>query len=192
MTDGASGNTGPTARRSVPVAVGLGSDRGGRARHLARGVQGLSALLGGLRCSRVYETEPVGVEHHGGEDTPVSFLNLCCTGRSAAPPSRLLEAFLELERREGRDRSRGPARTLDIDLLLYGESILDEPGLEVPHPRMTERAFVLVPLSEIAGDWRHPVAGRSIGELAEEVDGGGVEPYRGPLPSALEECRGDR
>lgn len=164
------------------VAVALGSNLGRRARHLAAGLAALEDLVADLRCSRVYETEPVGV----GDQPP--FLNMCCVGRSGAGARELLGALLEAERRAGRSRDgAAPApRTLDLDLLLYGEQRIDEPGLRVPHPRMRERAFVLVPLAEVAASWRDPESGLTVGELARRVETAGVERYGGPLPDELE------
>lgn len=169
------------------VAIGLGSNLGERAARLAEGVDGLSALLRDLRCSGVYETEPRDMAGAG------DFLNMCCTGWTRLSPRALLGALLELERVSGRrrDGTGGPApRTLDLDLLLYGDRVIDEPGLEVPHPRLAERPFVLVPLAEIAPDWTHPLAGASIGELAGRSDRRGMEPYRGPMPHLP--CRDER
>lgn len=170
----------------TPVAVGLGSNVGDRAAHLATGVGGLRSLLRDVRCSRVWETEPLGVpDDHG------PYLNMCCAGRTGLAPGELLARLLEIEEGAGRDRRRtgGGARPrrLDLDLLLYGDAVVDEPGLRVPHPRMRRRAFVLVPLAEVAGSWRDPETGRTVDELAGPVDRSGVEPYRGDLPGELEE-----
>lgn len=177
----------PAGTGGAPVAVGLGSNLGDRASNLAAGVRGLADLLEALRCSRVHETEPMGV---GGGHPP--YLNLCCVGRSSAGPRGLLEALLGIERAAGRRRPEGAdadprPRTLDLDLLLFGDRVVREPGLRVPHPQMRRRAFVLVPLAEVAGDWRDPVTGRTVAELAERVDASGVRPYGGDLPSDLGE-----
>lgn len=157
----------------VEVAVGLGSSRGDRAAHLARAHRRLAALLRDLACSHVYETEPVGDAGVG------RYLNACCVGRTAMEPGRLLERLQELEREAGRPPpgapGRGGARTLDLDLLLYGGCRVDEPGLRVPHPRLAARAFVLVPLAEIAADWPVPGAGATVGELAARTERSGVE-----------------
>ena len=84
----------------------------------------------------------------------------------------LLERLLAIELEFGRTRPYGGApRTLDLDLILYGDAIIDEPGLQVPHPRFRERRFVLEPLAEIAGDWRDPVSGQSITELLRSLKG---------------------
>lgn len=152
------------------VAIGAGTNLGARRAHLRRAAAELGRLLTDLRCSRVYETEPVGVA--GGP-----FLNLCCTGRTELGPGALLEELQALERRAGRpDPPRRGSRTLDMDLLLYGELTLYEPELRVPHPRLAERAFVLVPLAEVAGDWIVPGAGATVEELAERVGASGVRP----------------
>lgn len=167
----------------TPVAVGVGSNRGPRARHLAAGRAAVSRLLSDLRCSRVYETVPVG----GVEQPP--FLNMCCVGRATVGPEELLAALLEAEGRSGRDRASelsGGPRTLDLDLLLYGACRADRRGLRLPHPRMAERAFVLAPLAELIPGANVPGTGRTVGELAREVGPRGVEPV-GELDDLLEE-----
>lgn len=158
--------------RSVPVAVGLGSNRGDRARHLALGLRRLGELLDGLICSEVYETAPVG---EAGERP---FLNLCCVGRTSLAPGDLLDRLQEVEGEAGRPAvgaaGRSGARTLDLDLLLYGKRRLEEPDLTVPHPRLAERAFVLVPLAEVAAGWAVPGAGATVAELARDVEHEGM------------------
>lgn len=140
-------------------------------------------MLEGLRLSPVYETEPMGEAYAGQRP----FLNLCCVGETSLGPRPLLDRLLGLESEAGRTRPEGGggARTLDVDLLLYGGRVIDEPGLRVPHPRMAGRAFVLVPLADVAPEWRHPVVGEPVRALAGRVDAGGVRRYRGDLPEVL-------
>lgn len=147
---------------------------GNRREKLIFGRRSLASFVDELRCSRIYETEP----RYETDQPP--FLNACCVGRSHLPPAELLGRLKETERAAGRGpggRPYGP-RTLDLDLLLFGDRVVEAPGLRVPHPRMTERAFVLVPLAEVAASWVHPESGQTIGELAAEADPTGVEPAR--------------
>src|SRR5690606_17327387 len=105
------------------------------------------------------ETAPVGVEHHP------DYLNAAAVGPTELPPRALLEALLALEAERGRERTTGVTpRPLDIDLILYGEMTIDEPGLSVPHPRFRERAFVLEPLAALAPSMIDPVTGRTIAQ----------------------------
>jgi 2-amino-4-hydroxy-6-hydroxymethyldihydropteridine diphosphokinase len=120
--------------------------------------------------SPAYRTPPWGgVAQH-------PFVNLCIAIETALTPQALLQRAQEVERGLGRDRSReqhwGP-RTVDIDILWYDDLAIDEPGLTLPHPRLFERAFVLLPLADIAGDRR--IAGRSIAEAAAKADRDGIE-----------------
>lgn len=167
----------------VPVAASLGSNRGDRVAHLATGVREVADLLLRTRCSRVYETEPEAPEDGG------LFLNMCCVGTTDMDVGDLIGRLLAIEERAGRARGgeqgRGPRR-LDVDLLLYGGEVVDRPAVRVPHPRMRERPFVLVPLAEIAAGCRDPVTGSTVAELAEAVGASGVRPYRGELPEAVE------
>jgi 2-amino-4-hydroxy-6-hydroxymethyldihydropteridine diphosphokinase len=101
------------------------------------------------------------------------YLNAAGVGRSARPSRELLEAFLDIEQRHGRTRPRTNApRTLDIDLILAGDEVIDEPGLRVPHPRFRERAFVLEPLATIAPAMLDPVTGKSIVQLWRDLKEG--------------------
>lgn len=153
------------AGTGVLAAIGLGSNLGARERWLGLARAELAALPDTrlVACSRWIETEPVGGPAGQGR-----FLNGAALVETRLGARALLAELAAIETRAGRDRTReirnGP-RTLDLDLLLYGELVLDEPGLSVPHPRMAERAFVLVPLAEIAPDLRSPRADRSVAEL---------------------------
>ena len=150
----------------VPVAVALGSNQGDRERLLRDATAVLGEHLQDLRVSRVHDTEPVGVG-----DQP-RFLNQVATGFTTLSARELLTTLLGIERRFGRARPYpGAPRTLDLDLILYGQLTVDEPGLAVPHPRFRERAFVLAPLAEIAADWTDPVTARTVGELLADLVG---------------------
>lgn len=144
----------------TPVAIALGSNLGDRRAHLALAVDHLRRLLSDVRVSHWYETDPVGV----GEQP--RFLNGALVGITDADAPRLLEEILRIEREAGRSRPHpGAARTLDLDLIFYGDQVLDAPGLAVPHPRFRDRAFVLGPLAEVAADWVDPVTGKTVREL---------------------------
>ena len=111
--------------------------------------------------SRFHDTTPVGVG-----DQP-RFLNAAAVGRTSLSARELLDTLLDVEQRFGRERPHpGAARTLDLDLILYGERVIEEEGLIVPHPRFRERSFVLEPLAEVAAEWMDPVTGKTIEELA--------------------------
>lgn len=163
-----------SARDPVQIAVGLGSNTGCRATNLQLGVQGLATILTDLKCSSVFETQPRYVI----DQAP--FLNACCIGRTMVTDRQLMAALQDLERKAGRKtggQRYGP-RALDLDLLLYDESVIEESDLVVPHPRLRERAFVLVPLAEVAADWTVPasqgVEDVTVGELARRVGEEGI------------------
>lgn len=161
--------------RFTPVAIALGSNLGDRAAHLAFAIAELSHHLGELRVSRLIETAPLGVP-----DEQRGFLNAAVVGTTTLEPAALLRELLAIEQRRGRERPyRYAARTLDLDLILYGQEIVKEDGLEIPHPRFRERLFVLEPLAEIAADWRDPVTGATIDTLLvtlTRVSGPGERP----------------
>jgi 2-amino-4-hydroxy-6-hydroxymethyldihydropteridine diphosphokinase len=146
--------------RPSRVAVALGTNLGNREQTLRDASAALRAHIDDLRVSAFHDTAPVGLI-----DQP-RFLNAAATGVTALAPRDLLDALLEIERRFGRVRSIPNApRTLDLDLILYADLILEEAGLVVPHPRFRERRFVLRPLAEIAAEWIDPVTGMTIAEL---------------------------
>lgn len=143
--------------------MGLGSNLGEREATLWKALEGLGATEGieVVAVSSFRETDPVGVV-----DQP-RFVNGAAALETSLRPRELLERLLDVERSLGRDRAveeRWGPRTLDLDLLLYGGESIDEPGLEVPHPRLAERAFVLEPLLELDPDLRLP-DGRPLRDL---------------------------
>jgi 2-amino-4-hydroxy-6-hydroxymethyldihydropteridine diphosphokinase len=143
------------------VAVALGSNLGDRAAHLEHAAVRLAALLRPFHCSPFIETAPVGMS----ADAP-PFLNAAAVGETTLDADALLEALLAIERERGRERpTRVASRTLDLDLILYGDAIIDRPALIVPHPRFRERRFVLEPLALIAPAMRDPVTGATVAEL---------------------------
>jgi 2-amino-4-hydroxy-6-hydroxymethyldihydropteridine diphosphokinase len=127
--------------------IGLGSNLGDREKNVRRALALIQRDLGPVRSSTLYETDPVGVT-----DQP-KFINGVAELETEKPPRELLDRLLAIERELGRDRSserRWGPRVIDLDVLLYGDEVIDEPGLTVPHPRLGERRFVLEPLHELA------------------------------------------
>jgi 2-amino-4-hydroxy-6-hydroxymethyldihydropteridine diphosphokinase len=158
----------------------MGSNLGDRAGNLLLGVRAMmSAGLSATRLSSVYETEPVGVE-----DEQPAYLNMAAELRAPLPtPEELLSLLLRIEHDMGRRRARPrAARTLDLDLLLYGDEGRRTQALTLPHPRLHLRRFVLVPLAELAPHARHPTLRQTIAELlATTEDDSRVELWK---PSA--------
>jgi 2-amino-4-hydroxy-6-hydroxymethyldihydropteridine diphosphokinase len=150
---------------STFVAVGLGSNLGDREAHLAFAFDRLAALFSNLRISTTYDTLPVDVP-----DLQPRFLNAAAVGETILGAREVLVVLLAIERERGRERPfPGAARTLDLDLLLYGSAVLHEPGLTIPHPHFRDRRFVLEPLAEIAPDLRDPVTSMTVVELLERL-----------------------
>ena len=138
--------------------IGLGANLGDRRRNLEIGLEGLDRHgLSPRAVSSIWETEPVGTPE------PRWFWNMAVEVETNRDPLELLETLLEIERAAGRVRGeRNAPRTLDLDLLLIGDLILDDPRLRVPHPAMWNRRFVLEPLAEIAPEVRNPIDGRTV------------------------------
>jgi len=152
----------------VRAAVALGSNLGDRRAHLDFAASRLQALLGNLRVSSYYETVPVGLS-----GPQALFLNAAAVGDTTRSARGLLEAFLAIELERGRERPRpNMSRTLDIDLILFGDAVIEEPGLVVPHPRFRDRRFVLEPLAAIAPALRDPVTGQSVADLLARTSSG--------------------
>jgi 2-amino-4-hydroxy-6-hydroxymethyldihydropteridine diphosphokinase len=152
-----------------PVAIALGSNLGNRQAALAFALDRLSRLLSNLSFSQTIETEPQDADGEVLSTEPL-FLNAVVTGTTTLEARALLAELLAIEREFGRERPRpGAARTLDLDLILLGDDVIDEPGLQVPHPRFRSRFFVLGPLTEVAPDLRDPVSGRTVSDLLRQL-----------------------
>ena len=145
-----------------PIVIALGSNLGDRAAHLSYAVSRLASHLEDLRVSSFIDTEPVGVAPQP------AFLNGALTGRAEGSPREWLDRLLRIEAERGRQRPHlGAPRTLDLDLILFGDTVMDEPGLTLPHPRFRERFFVLEPIVEVAPSLVDPVTGLTMEELLE-------------------------
>lgn len=155
---------------ATAVAIGLGTNVGDRVGWLRFGLEWIEQVAADLTVSAVFETEPRHIV------TQPQFLNACCVGRTGIGPHELLAHLRAGERESGRDPDgvRYGPRPLDLDILLYGDLSVCTPDLSIPHPRLAERAFVLVPLSQIARDWRVPGSPDTVGDLADRVDFVGV------------------
>jgi len=147
------------------VAIALGSNLGDRRAHLQFAIDRLRDFLQNIRVSKFIDTEPFDVP-----DTQPDYLNAVVVGETSLSPEDVLARLLAIERERGRERpSVRAARTLDLDLILYGDLATSTPELEIPHPRFRERAFVLEPLAEIAPGIVDPVTGKTIQKLAREL-----------------------
>jgi 2-amino-4-hydroxy-6-hydroxymethyldihydropteridine diphosphokinase len=149
-----------------PIAIAIGSNLGDRHKALAFAVERLHTFVADLAVSSPIETEPEG---EGLGDQPL-FLNAVAVGQTILGPRELLDALLAIEQAYGRERPFVNApRTLDLDLILFGNELIDMPGLQVPHPRFRDRFFVLGPLAEIAPDMVDPQTGLKVWELLRKL-----------------------
>ena len=156
------------------VFLGIGGNLGERRAMLRSAVAGIRGVLEDVRVSSLYETAAWGVT-----DQP-AFLNAVVRGRTSLPPLELLDALQAIENDLGRVRGRRwGARVIDIDILLYGAEVIDEPRLTVPHPYMTQRGFVLRPLADLAAGLTLP-DGSLVGELLTTVDQSDLRQIEGP------------
>ena len=150
----------------MQVYLGIGSNLGDRQANMKKALKLLSDTLQIELASSIYETEPVGYV-----EQPM-FLNAVCRGQTELGPMQLLSLLKGIEISLGRVSSFPNApRTIDLDIIFYGSMIMQTPELTIPHPRLEERAFVLIPFLEIAPDLRHPISGESIEDLVARVQG---------------------
>jgi 2-amino-4-hydroxy-6-hydroxymethyldihydropteridine diphosphokinase len=160
------------------VYLSLGSSIGDRARNIARAIEALATHnIRAVKPSSLYETEPLEMRE------PEWFLNCVVEVETDLLPQELMHALLEIERSMGRERSASPSRKLprniDLDILFYGAEVIRDPALEIPHPRMADRRFVLVPLAEIAPGVVHPQLKKTVAELlAATHDRSEVRPWQ--------------
>jgi len=149
--------------KTETVYLSLGSNLGNRQENLDRALKLLSERMRLGKVSSIYDTEAVG------PITQPRFLNLACEAFTHLTPEGLMALAKGIELKMGRHSKTGEPRVIDIDVILYGDQVIDTKDLVIPHPRMQERSFVLIPLAEIAPDVVHPVLKKSMKELNKAI-----------------------
>ncbi|NJD59356.1 MAG: 2-amino-4-hydroxy-6-hydroxymethyldihydropteridine diphosphokinase [Anaerolineales bacterium] len=158
---------------AASIYLSLGSNLGNRLNNLQAAMNELEIKISQIQQSPIYETEPWGYS-----DQPL-FLNQVIRASTSLEPHELLTFLKATEVKMGRQETfRFGPRLIDLDILFYDDVILETPDLTIPHPRMTERAFIIIPLSDIAPDLIHPVAGKTIQQLKAELDPSSVRLYK--------------
>lgn len=148
--------------------IGIGSNLGDRLLHCRQAITAIASSPENriLRCSAFYETEPVGKKDQGW------FINGAIALETTLSPRQLMDFLLKIENRLGRVRmERWGPRTIDLDILFYGNEVITEGDLQIPHPQVQNRLFVLAPLADIAPDLRHPVLNKTVWELRQALEG---------------------
>jgi 2-amino-4-hydroxy-6-hydroxymethyldihydropteridine diphosphokinase len=152
------------------VILGLGTNHGGRKQYLQDAAEQISPLLKNMQCSPVYES-PALLPEDAPKEWNMPFLNMAVCGETTLTPHALLAALKAIEERLGRiSRGRWGPREIDIDILAFGEDIVTEPSLVIPHSELLKRDFALIPLADLAPHWLHPAAqGKTARELAAHM-----------------------
>lgn len=155
------------------VYIALGTNLGDRSTNLRVAIEAMPPEIHVLAESHVYETPPWGYE-----DQP-AFLNMVIKAETELGPEALLKYLKQLEVELGREQNfRWGPRLIDLDILFYDDLVINTPPLVIPHPRLHERAFVLVPLADVAADLVHPLLGERVWELLQRTDVSGIKPLR--------------
>jgi len=158
------------------IYIGLGTNKGRRLHNIKVALEKLNNVIFVEKISSLYLTQPIDVK--GGW-----FVNCVAGGRTEKEPFELLQRLLQIEKEMGRVGGRKDKRIIDLDLLFYGKKIIQEKNLIVPHPRMHQRKFVLVPLAEIKPQLKHPILGKNVQTLLNELkDSAEVEKIGNTIP----------